>query len=31
MSFILSILIVGLASGLFGYLLDDRKTARVGR
>jgi|GEM_PF-2105379 len=31
MSFILSILIVGIASALVGFLLDPRKTARATR
>ncbi len=31
MSFILSILLVGLASGLIGFVLDPRKPARVVR
>ena len=29
MSFILSILLVGLFSGLFGYVFDPRRPARV--
>lgn len=31
MSFILSILVVGLASGLFGFVFDPRRPARVTR